>query len=128
MPTTRVPGLWAAGTAAGSPRALVVGARIVGVAATATPTAAAWMKRRRLTIRVSLGKTGETVAFEEITVFGRCAQSKPVDYGRLIQSAWKFERQVGLQLGRSFRTTNGLVYDSVDFVDNVKHAFTCDIH
>ena len=27
-----------------------------------------------------------------------------------------------------FRTTSGLVYDSVDFVDNVKHGFSCDIH
>jgi subtilase family serine protease len=27
-----------------------------------------------------------------------------------------------------FRTTSGLTYDSVDFVDNVKHGFSCDIH
>jgi len=27
-----------------------------------------------------------------------------------------------------FRTTSGLTYDSVDFVDNVKHGFKCDMH
>jgi subtilase family serine protease len=27
-----------------------------------------------------------------------------------------------------FRTTSGLTYDSVDFVDNVRHGFTCDMH
>ncbi len=27
-----------------------------------------------------------------------------------------------------FRTTSGLTYDSVDFVDNVKHGFSCDMH
>ncbi len=27
-----------------------------------------------------------------------------------------------------FRTTSGLVYNSFDFVDNVKHGFSCDIH
>jgi len=27
-----------------------------------------------------------------------------------------------------FRTTGGLNYDSVDFVDNVKHGFGCDLH